>query len=102
MLEFAYTHGNAFDPIDLTPCHFPAELNITNLPPELKELAELRLLSSKHYTEQQSRINGIISYMHEQPTRGWWNRTIQFTNKLDALRNENILDVVPEFKQYWK
>jgi MoaA/NifB/PqqE/SkfB family radical SAM enzyme len=101
MLEFAYTHGNAYDPIDLTPCHFPAELNISNLTPELKELAELRLLSSKYYTEQQHRINGIISYMYEQPARSW-DKTQQYTNKLDALRNENVLDVVPEFKQYWK
>jgi sulfatase maturation enzyme AslB (radical SAM superfamily) len=102
MLEFAYAHGNAFDPIDLTPCHFPAELNIANLTPELKELAELRLLSSKYYTEQQNRIDGIISYMYEPQGRNGWDRTMKFTNKLDALRNENILDVVPEFKQYWK
>jgi MoaA/NifB/PqqE/SkfB family radical SAM enzyme len=101
MLEFAYTHGNAFDPIDLTPCHFPLELNITNLKPELKELAELRLLSSRHYIAQQGRIDGIISYMYESPVRSW-DRTVQFTNKLDTLRGESVLDVVPEFKQYWK
>ena len=101
MLEFAYTHGNAFDPIDLTPCHHPAELSIANLTPELKELAELRLLSSQHYLQQQNRIDGIISYMYEPPARSW-DRTVQFTNKLDALRGESVLDVVPEFKQYWK
>jgi len=102
MLDFAYTHSNAGNPVDLTPCHFPAELSIANLTPELKELAELRLLSSKHYTDQQGRIDGIISYMYEQPVQSWWDRTIQFTNQLDALRNENVLDVVPEFKQYWQ
>lgn len=101
MLEFAYQHGNAFDPIDLTPCHHPADLSITNLPPELKELAELRLLSSRHYTEQQSRIDGIISYIHSKPV-STWDKTIQFTNKLDSIRKENVLDVVPEFKKYWK
>lgn len=101
MLDFAYTHGNVFDPIDLTPCHFPAELSIVNLHPDLKELAELRVLSSKHYNSQQGRINGIISYMYENPNRSW-DRVVQYTNKLDALRNESILDVVPEFKQYWK
>lgn len=100
MLEFAYLNSNAGNPIDLTLCHYPAELNITNLTPELKELVELRLLSSKHYIEQQRQIDGIISYMHEQPVSGW-NKTMQFTNKLDKLRKETVLDVVPEFKQYW-
>lgn len=101
MLEFAHTHGNAFDPIDLTPCHHPLELNITNLPPELKELSRQRVQSSPHYQQQQTRIDGIFSYISESP-RSTWDSTIQFTNKLDQLRNESVLAVVPEFKQYWK
>jgi sulfatase maturation enzyme AslB (radical SAM superfamily) len=101
MLEFAYKWGNAYSPIDLTLCHHPEDINIRNLPNDIKELAELRLLSSKHYTAQKERIDGIISYMYEQPVSSW-AKTIQFTNQLDALRGENVLDVVPEFKQYWK
>jgi MoaA/NifB/PqqE/SkfB family radical SAM enzyme len=100
MLDFAYEHGNAYSPIDLTLCHHPADINIRNLPAEIKELAELRLLSSKHYPQQQERIDGIISYMYEPPASSW-ALTRKFTNQLDRLRNENILDVVPEFKQYW-
>jgi hypothetical protein len=101
MLEFVYTHGTAFDPIDITPCHFPAELNISNLPNELKVIAKQRLLDSPHYTKQKVRIDGIISYM-ESPPQSDWEKTIKFTNKLDQLRNESVLAVVPEFKQYWK
>lgn len=101
MLDFAYTHGNAFDPIDLTPCHHPVELNITNLPPELKKLSKQRVQSSPYYDKQQIRVNGILSYINKPP-QSTWDSTIQFTNKLDQLRNESVLAVVPEFKQYWK
>ena len=31
-----------------------------------------------------------------------WNQFISYTKKLDARRNQNILDVVPEFSSYFK
>lgn len=101
MLDFAYQHSNAYNPIDLVPCHYPLELNISSLPVDLKSLAESRLRSSKYYLQQQNRIDGIISYMLDQPQCSW-EHTIEFTNKLDVLRNENVLDLVPEFKKHWK
>ena len=101
MLEFAYANGNTFDPIDLTVCHHPVQLNIKNLPQELKDLSRQRLLESSRYQEQQTRIDGIISYMSDSPVSSW-RETCRFTNKLDQLRNESVLEVVPEFKQYWE
>jgi hypothetical protein len=30
-----------------------------------------------------------------------WNTVMQETDRLDQVREENVLDVVPEFKLFW-
>ena len=44
----------------------------------------------------------MIDYMQSE---NWydtlWNDFMDYTNTLDKSRNENILEVVPEFKEYW-
>ena len=31
-----------------------------------------------------------------------WKQFIEQTNRLDRVRNQSILDVIPEYKEYWK
>ena len=86
---------------DLTIAHNPTDQNITNLPVELKDLARDRLLASSKYELLKNKIDGVINYMYQKPT-STWSAVIATTRRLDQLRNEHILDVVPEFAPYWK
>jgi len=74
----------------------PKNLNIKCLPLELKKLSIERL---KNYTHI-PRLNNMLDYMMLEQT-GHWDSFIDFTKKVDLLRNESILAVVPEFKEYF-
>lgn len=101
VFNFAINNTTNFEGTDLTVAHGPTDQNITNLPVELKDLARDRLLASDKYTTLKNKIDGVINYMYQEPTASW-SSVIATTNKLDQVRNENILDVVPEFRPYWK
>lgn len=99
LIEFASGMLDEYWPIDLTVAH-NLDLSITNLPAELKQLAQDRLLNSKHYLLLKDKIDGVINYLNQEPA-DTWESFIKTTNNLDAKRNENILEVVPEFVPYW-
>lgn len=99
--DFVYSITNGPNLIDLSPCHHPKALHVSNIPTELKDLARDRLLASPHYNKLKDRIDGVISLMYSPPVANW-DTVMKFTNQLDQLRNESVLAVVPEFKQYWK
>lgn len=101
LFDFAYNNTTNFLGTDITMSHEPMEMNITNLPTELKDLARDRLLASDKYEILKNKIDGLINYMYQEPVSSW-QATILQTQRLDQIRNENILDVVPEFAQYWK
>lgn len=101
VFDFAVNHTTNFGGIDLTVAHTPIDQNIRNLPLLLKDLARDRLLASDKYFQLKDKVDGIINYMYQTPVSSW-KGTIFHTNELDKIRNENILDVVPEFKEYWK
>jgi sulfatase maturation enzyme AslB (radical SAM superfamily) len=101
IIDFAYTASHNFNKIDLTVAHGPESMNITNLPQALKDVAIERLRANQHYGEQQGRIEGVINYLMQPPVSSWQD-FMNVTGKLDATREEYILDVVPEFKDYWK
>ena len=101
IIDFAYTASHNFNKIDLTVAHGPESMNITNLPAELKVIAINRLTENQHYLEQKARIDGVINYLIQPPVTSWQD-FINVTTKLDTARDEDILDVVPEFKDYWK
>jgi signal peptidase I len=100
LLDFAYNNTTNFLGTDLTVAHEPMALNITNLPISLKDLASDRLRSSTKYPDLKDKIDGVINYMYDAPVASWHDTIIE-TNKLDKIRNESVLDVVPEFKDYW-
>lgn len=101
ILDFAHIASKNWNKVDLTVAHGPTTMNITNMPRELKDLAISRMKSSKHYKDEQAKIDGVINYLNQEPTLSW-QTVMDETNRLDTIRNENVLDVVPEFKNYWR
>lgn len=88
--------------LDLNPVHFPETLSITVLPESIKDLAETRLTKLTQYPQFKNSIDGIISFMRSySASDDEWLRTMQYVKRLDQIRTENILEVVPELKDYW-
>ena len=75
----------------------PLEFSVHLLPKELKELATNRLQKYK----QKSKVQDIISYMHQKDLSDRFNIFVKYTNDLDKKRSENLFDLVPEYKQYF-
>lgn len=100
LLDFAVDHTSNFEGTDLTVAHYPEYQNIRNLPLALKDLAKNRLLSSGKYSELKDKVDAVINYMYQEPLSEW-KEVIRYTNRLDKTRNESVLDVVSEFKEYW-
>lgn len=101
VIDFAFDNSTVFEGTDLTVSHGPTDQNITNLPTELKDLARDRLLASSKYEILKDKIDGVINYLYQPPLESW-PAVIATTQNLDQVRNENILDVNPEFAPYWK
>lgn len=99
VIDFAVAHSTAFNPIDLFVAYNP-EFSITNLPLELKQLAESRLRNNQHYEKYQDRIDAVVNSMNQNPV-ATWQLVVSETDKLDRLRQENIFDIVPEFQEHW-
>ena len=73
----------------------PEYLNIRVLPPELKQLATERL---ENYSVE--KLDSTIDYMWAEDWSDRWPEYVRYTHTLDQSRKENILNVVPEFKDY--
>jgi len=107
-----------FNPIDgMRPiithhmCHSPKYFNIKVLPPELKQKV------SEHYAEYNDWIQttdfpdkvktnwikvlgGVEKFMmSEDYSEEWLPHFIDQTRKLDEVRDQNILDIVPQYKE---
>ena len=76
----------------------PEYLNIRCLPIELKNMAQLRLTPYRDLPKVQS----IIDYMWAEDWSNNLDAFFEYTNQLDKSRNENLYNIVPEFKQYGK
>jgi MoaA/NifB/PqqE/SkfB family radical SAM enzyme len=90
---FDFIADNGFDKYDVTVANSPDYQVIANLPTELKDIATQRL-------ERYPRAKPLLNFMMQSPVTDWAT-VIANTNKLDDVRGENVLDVVPEFKPYW-
>ena len=94
--------------------HNPEHLNIRVLPPELKEIATKKFDDFVAWVEDNNypphviiaakKISkGVCSYMNSGNYHNeWWSDFINYTNRLDKIRNESIVDVEPIFKEYFK
>jgi Iron-sulfur cluster-binding domain len=93
---------------------YPNCLSAQVLPQELKELAISRLeqVSEKVMTfpnvarypllekVTQQQIKDNISYLRARDQSHLWPDFLEFNHRLDASRNQSLLDAVPEFKPY--
>lgn len=93
---------------------YPNCLSAQVLPQELKDLAIKRLqlvsLRVKDFPNvqkypilekiTQQQIQDNINYLQAKDQHNLWADFIEFNQRLDATRNQNLFDVVPEFKQY--
>ena len=91
-------------------CHSPKYFNIKVLPPELKQKV------SEHYAEYNDWIQttdfpdkvknnwlkvlgGVEKFMmSEDYSEEWLEHFVDQTKKLDEVRDQNILDIVPQYK----
>jgi Mn-containing catalase len=74
----------------------PVCLNIQTLPSELKKLAEERLVDYLHWPK----VKETIAYMNTADTSSHLSEFLKYTRAIDQSREEDLLDHVPEFKQY--
>ena len=87
-----------FDDVYLNILNHPKCLNIRTLPTKIKQEAEKRL---QPYINR-PKVKQMIDYMMSEDWYDtYWNEFVAYTNALDKSRNENILELVPEFKDYW-
>jgi hypothetical protein len=92
--------------------HHPKHLNIRVLPAEFKQEVAHRYAEFLLWIEQSSFnehvkrhakeiVNGVVSYMQSDDYYDeHWQTFVKYTVELDAIRNESIKEVEPEFKKY--
>lgn len=91
-------------------CHSPKYYNIKVLPPHIKQMV------SEHYTEYRTwimasdhidnvkkyfvqHLNSVEKFMlSEDYSEEWLGEFVSITNKLDTIRKQNVLDIVPQFE----
>lgn len=84
-----YGHRIYFNILD-----HPSELNIRVLPKHLKDQAASQLQPYLHL----DKVQGIIDYMYAEDCNDRYDKFLSYTNALDTSRNENLFDLIPEFK----
>ncbi len=92
--------------------HHPKHLNVRVLPDEYKkEITEkfyefLEWVKHNHsnvIAQATDIVNGVVNYMNsESYYKEHWNEFVSYTKKLDEIRQERILDIEPNFKEYIK
>lgn len=87
--------------------HRPYHMNIQVLPDSIKQQVKERYTQSMKYFTGDMRqpaidvLSSINNYMNKDSLHDkHWNTFVDSTKKLDQLRNQNILDIVPEFKEF--
>jgi len=91
-------------------CHSPKYFNVKVLTPELKQKVKEYYQEHKDWIETTDFsdkvkenfakvLNGVEKFMmSEDYSEEWLDHFIDQTNKLDNVRNQNILDIVPQYK----
>ena len=91
-------------------CHSPKYYNVKVLPPELKQAVVAHYqeyidwVNSTDFSDHVKKdfakvLNGVIKFMNsEDYSQEWLGTFVKTTVKLDEIRNQNILDIVPQYK----
>ena len=91
-------------------CHSPKYFNVKVLPPELKaQVSEyyntfrewIRTTEYSDHIKQnfEKLLDGVEKFMlSEDYSEEWLGHFVDQTKKLDEIRNQNVLDIVPQYK----
>jgi len=91
-------------------CHSPKYYNVKVLPPQLKQQVVAHYDTFRQWiqtTDYNDHIknnfvkllDGVEKFMlSEDYSEEWLDEFIRYTVKLDKIRNQNILDIVPQYK----
>ena len=93
-LESKYSRVSAAQSFT-TICNSPIYLSPFVLPRELRSNAIEELSSIKDFVQLTRSLKS--DDIHNEH----WNTFVAFTNDLDKMRNENVLNIIPEFRKYW-
>jgi hypothetical protein len=107
-----------FNPInDMRPivshhmCHSPKYYNVKVLPPELKQAVVehyreyIKWINNTDFSDHVKKdfakvLNGVIKFMNSEDYSAEWLGTfVKTTVKLDEIRNQSIIDIVPQYKE---
>jgi organic radical activating enzyme len=92
--------------------HHPKHLNVRVLPEQYKKEVAQRFEEfvqwvkdnnfNEHVIKQAESISkGVVSYMNSDNYYDTnWDEFVKYTKQLDTIRNENLIDVEPKFKDY--
>ena len=92
--------------------HSPASSCIKILPPEMKKLVREKYDAFKDWVISEKLdsnieaaaiqiINNIVQFMMSEDRSEKWNWFIEYTKQLDKLRDQTIVDIVPEYESYF-
>jgi MoaA/NifB/PqqE/SkfB family radical SAM enzyme len=94
-------------------CHRPKHYNVKCLPDGFKKIVDKKFAEYKEWAVNNtseiissqfvSILDGVSTFMNAESYHDEYFPTfVSLTKKLDELRDQNILDVVPEFEEYFK
>jgi hypothetical protein len=82
----------------------PDLFEISNLPPALTQLAITRIESvlPKLDSNMVPGIDGVLKMLYNSKSDSdKWKQFVEMVNTRDQHRGVSVLDVVPEFTEYW-
>lgn len=105
--------GSAKQTVSHQMCHYPKHYNIKVLPNEIKLMIEdhysqyMRWISNTDYSifvkdEVVRVLTEIINFMNAENYTDHLPEFISITNKLDEIRGEDILSIVPQYSTLFK
>lgn len=92
--------------------HHPKHLNVRVLPDKFKKEVTEKFVEfvdwtkqnnfNSHVVKQAENISkGVTNYMNSESYYNTeWNSFVKYTKELDSLRQENLINVEPKFKEY--
>jgi len=82
---------------------YPNFLRCSFLSKDLKKLTLEKLLKVKSKkTDITPLLKMLMINESQEVNDSNWNKFVDYTKILDSRRNQNILEVIPEFSSYWK
>ena len=106
LFEYSQTLDIGYEVPFLIQVNQPHHMDAIHLPDAIKqqgyETAQRVLDVSEAKPWEKANLLGLMDHvMQNERDPEQWDTFIRETNKLDRVRNSNILDVIPEYTEYW-